>query len=555
MNDERPDGATIRDLKAHLGSLWATAREHFEVIDSYIHRTYDVWDRTLYPDRPYFRPSTPAAILAHAADNQLAYEPHISVEPSGRGGKEARENADQMEKFLTAVFKDSSMMEMTLPFKGLGRYLLSYGYGVLEGPKLDLSEEPRPPERHAGEGAGDWAEREEAYEQARRVWNPFRLMATHPTWVLLDPTEKRPTVAVKSTQRYAGDLERVTAQKTRTRRTARLYTRPAGASAFTLVSTDEYWSLGWHSLAITGEAEPLFIERNPWGFVPFTHAFGGFGQERVGQGAAEPANLTVSLIEHILDDIKMQAQQVSSNHNMQIRASWAPMGVDPSIGAAEAGKQFAGGKMLEGKEGDYWVLKMQEMAPWMFQIGDETLRDIELGTYASAMRGGREQGVVTVGQQMLLSGAASRKFLEIQAQMEDMASIAGARILALVEVYGRELTVRGVKLGPEQVKGNRAVRVRFRLVDPVLQQQEKQVGMREVELGLRSPEGYRRDLALIENETEEFEAILRGKLYNLPPVQMAAMLRIAKDEGLEKVLRDFEKQGADGQAPIGEPGS
>ena len=534
---KQPETSDILALYRHLNdTVWPKCHGKFETIDSFIWGTFPVWTKPEHKDRPIWRPSTAANIVAAASDNQLAYVPKVHIVDIAESAVR-KKRKELLENFLEAVFYDSSLMEPVLPWKQLGKYLVTYGYGIVDGPRLDFTD------KEEAEGEGNW--------------NPFRIRAPHPSRILLDPTEKRPREGLKVWKEYAKDLEDLSLRKAKTPaegRWVKEWYRPGEMSPYQTIDVMEYFSKDWHIL-MTQAGEVIFVEPNTWGFCPFLHAFGGWGMETSSQDGASPEKQAVGILEWIQDTLKAQAQEWSSGHNLMMRQAWAPFGTTRA--PEEVAQQLAQDGILEGRKDDYWTLETLKVDDWMFRLGEKYAQDIEDGTFTKPIRGGREPGVTTMGQHAMQLQAAQRKFRPLQEQMNQMATIVAQRILKLIEIYGEPLTVGGFKVKPEDVGKDYAVRVTFELVDPVLQLQAREVGMREVGMGLKSGITYREHDLRIENEQQEQERLYEDKLNQHPAVVEAGVEAIAKQKGMEEVIKRWEEQqelAAAGGAPGGGPG-
>lgn len=518
----QPDEKDILALYQHLNDeVWPKCRDKFETIDSFIWGTYKVWMKPEHQDRPVWRPSTASNIVATASDNQLAYVPKIHIVDVAESATR-KKRKELLENFLEAVFYDSSLRETVLPWKQLGKYLVTYGYAILDGPRLDFTDQEE------AEGEGNW--------------NPFRIRVPHPARVLLDPNEKRPREGLKVWKAYAKDLEDLSIRKAKEAATGRWvkeWYRPGEMSPYHPVDVMEYFSNEWHVL-MTIAGETIFAEPNTWGFCPFLHAFSGWGLEASSQDGAGPERQAVGILEWIQDSLKAQAQEWSSGHNLMMRQAWAQMGTTRA--PEEVAQQMAQDGILEGRKEDYWTLETLKIDDWMFRLGEKYSQDIEDGTFTKPIRGGREPGVTTMGQHAMQLQAAQRKFRPLQEQMNQMATIVAQRILKLIEIYGKPLTVGGFKVKPEDVGKDYAVRVTFELVDPVLQLQAREVGMREVGMGIKSKISYRELDLRIENEQQEQERLYEDKLNEHPAIVEAGVETIAKQRSMEEVIKRWEEE-------------
>lgn len=545
---ERPDASYISTLTEHLKDLWRETHEHWGVIDSYYHRTVSLWtpdEQAVKGDLPEYHPARATATIDHAVDNQLAHEPRVERFPTSNAERSKR-NADVIEPFVHAVFMESALYEPSLTWKQLGKNLLLYGYGVIEGPVLDSTGRPTKPRARRGEDEEEAEQRLRLWENEKRTWMPFRIRSPHPAHVLLEPTNKRPREGVKIVTRYAIDLARLTQNRIGTNGHAKR--RDASATLFDSkeepyrdVETTEYWSLDWHALVADGDL--LFVEPNTWGFLPFKHAFAGFGQPRTESDSVEVRYLAVGILDPILDSLRVQMQALTGMHNSLIEASFPDRIV---LGDAESirNQKARGARILQMKQGESMTFEQPpDISRWMFEAERLVDFDIEFGSFARNMAGMRQVGTYTVGQTAIQMNAAEKKFLGTGLQMEQLATLVGQDILKLVDLLDEPLTVRGHTIRPSDLEHDYSLAVRFELVDPVLEMQRRQVGQAEVAQGLKSKETYWNDIKLADVSGERMR-ILEDRLRENPVVQQAFIEEMARLFGLIPLLEQIEKQRA-----------
>jgi hypothetical protein len=195
----------------------------------------------------------------------------------------------------------------------------------------------------------------------------------------------------------------------------------------------------------------LFVEKNTWGFVPFSHAFAGFGQQVTAIEEDDPSYLAVGILEPVMASLRAQAQAVAGRHNALLDATFNPLGT--TMDAAELQEQLARGDIIEmGTRGDAWRMEIPQLPRWLFASEEWLDRDIEQGTFSRALAGVREQGVSTVGQQAILSTAAGRKFVAPSRQLEHLATKSASHILQWIDVIGMTLTVQGHQITPADIQ-------------------------------------------------------------------------------------------------------
>ena len=550
--DTRPTAGSVEIARKQLQDLWSNCHGKWEQIDSYYNRTFKIWPDGL--ERPgWYRPMRARSIIDHAVDRQLAHEPTIHREPIGQG-EAHRAKADKVEPAIRAILKHIGLEEISLPWKQAAKHLMLYGYAVIEdGLDSDvLNERKDKPAKRRGEATEDYDTRVRLWENTRKSRIPFRTRTPHPARVLIDPTRKRPNMAIKHTYRLASELYDLTYARSQGRKKGRNvevevfeYDNPQEK-----ILTDEYWSKNWHAM-FTNNGDTLFIEPNTWGFIPFSHAFAGYGSEPTQMEDIDPSFMAVGLLDHAMEDLLAQAQESAARHNAVIDAAFNPMVTTGD--AAELQQQLARGDILEGQRGEYFRMEMQQLPRWMFESEQWIDRDLDMGTYNRSVAGIREQGVSTVGQQAILSTSADRKFVAPSVQLQHLASVSTGHILQLIDVLDLDLKVEGHEIRPSDLEGEYSVNVKFELIDPVLQMQNREMGLREVQQGLKSKQTYWAADARLEDATGEEMRLVRDMIRAQPEVIKILAAQVAKEFGIDQMLQEMEDEAAAAEAGQGGP--
>ena len=544
--EDEPDSTVIDQYRSHLKEVWTNAHRQWEQYDSYYFRNYSVWDSADAHTRPgWLKPARPTATVDHAVDHQLASDPTPHRHPV-RNSEESRSHADRVEEGLKAILDEASLLEPALTWKQEGKNLIHLGYAIHEL-GLDsnvLQRRTEEPER-GNDTEEDYRANMRLYEHYRKTAMPFRTRAPHPARILLDPWEKRPRVAIRHARRFSQDLHELTMARKRRGRQVDVW-EVRNNRPFELILTDEYWTECWHAMMVSGYVAGtgreygnmkrlLFTEKNTWGFVPYSHAYAGFGQEPTNSDRIDPANLAVGILDSVIADMRAQAQAVSGRHNALMDATFNPIGT--RMGADELRDQLDQGDIIEMSDrGDVWRMDIPQLPRWMFQTEEWLSRDIEEGTFSRALAGVREQGVSTVGQQAILSTAAGRKFIGPARQLEHLATVASSQILLLIDILDLDLTIRGKQIRPSFIESDYSVQVSFDLVDPVLQLQQRQLGLQEVAAGLKSMETYWSADAHLEDATGERKRLLMDWVRKNPMIHQAMAMEVAREEGIEALV-------------------
>lgn len=491
-----PSAAEIEKESTFLFGLWSEAVTQWRAADAAYYRTTELWpEGTLQAGKPEYHPSTATSVIDHAADTQMAFEPRFHREPKSES-KDDREEANAIEVAMAAIFEDAGLKEPALPWKKGGRFLIHLGRGVYEAPMWDASERPSKPVRRQSESDEEFTARNAQHTNALRHWNPIRIRPIHPARVAMDPLEKQPSLVIKKEKMYNRRVwELSQAKKNRKLWEEFLWD---GKDPFAVKTIMHRWTPLWHvvKIADAGEAEQssakgqmLWAEKNTWGFVPYQHAFAGFGMEPTEADDMNPKYEAVGLLHPILESLKVQAQGRTAQHHIHMEAAYAPMGTerDPQ----EVAEQMENSDILQGQEEEYWRLKVHELPRWMYQENSVVDDDIQIGSYVRDLAGRRQEGVVTVGQQAILANASQRKFAGPNKQLEEMASLIAQKVMQLIVTTKKSIGARGKVLTPKMIGNDFNMRVTFEVLDPVLDLQRREVGMRELDRDIIDKQTYR----------------------------------------------------------------
>ena len=115
-----------------------------------------------------------------------------------------------------------------------------------------------------------------------------------------------------------------------------------------------------------------------------------------------------------------------------------------------------------------------------------------------------------------------------------------------MDVLDLNLRVRGHAIDPSMVESDYSILISFELVDPVLQLQHRELGLREVQQGLKSKETYWSADAKLEDATGERRRLLEDLIRDDPRVQELMAKEVAREAGLQDLL-DQEEERMQGQ--------
>lgn len=515
-----PKADDIMSAKEHLeNKVWNKAHSNWATVESYYQRTFPVWDQEIHnANRPKYRPSTPTRKINTAADTQLAFQPRIHREPVG-DTEDDKISANRLEEALSAILSDSALSLPSLVWKTMGKHFLLYGYASIEGP----------------------------------YYNPdtgkFTFYSPNPKRILADPCDQQPNHFIKVETMYAYRLEELSKEK-ESRADSTEYKRSIEMGPYDEVEVIKFRSANWFTLVISGSGQKLFSDKNTYGFVPFAHSFSGYGQELTSDNATAPEHLAVGILDGSMESIKMEAQSLTSLHQLEMESAWAPMGTtqDP----AEAAHTIARAQILQGDQSDFWKMDVNQVQSWQLNSASRISADIDEAIPSRVLSGLREPGTLTVGQQAHMATAAMKKFQSPAEKMSQLASISVANVMRIADATGDAISVAGKRLTKSDIKGDFNLRVSFESTDPVLDLQRRQLGLQEVSSGVKSIETYLEEDARSENPQREKRRIIQEDVMRDPAVQAIMAGEAAKEMGIEDIFTEAAKlkaQISKGAAP------
>ena len=515
---EKLDATGVEFAHDHYKDIWSETHEKWRVLDDYYNLSWEIWGRAFQNLRSTYHPSRARSVVDHANDALMNFFPRVRRDPVGETDSH-KDSAARVAGGLKAILNDSALEETMLTWKQIGHNFVHLGYAVVDGPTLDFEDLPiKPKAKKDGESNEDFEIRETLYQANRRNWNPVRIRPTHPASVLMDPLQKKPREAIKITEHYADDLHELS-----TRKKARLKGNGdildmRGMQPYEKLELIEYWNMGYHIVKVKG-GQHLYTEKNTYRFVPFAHAYAGFGMEQTDYKENDPKYLAVGLLDPIKETLTLQAQSHSAKHTLLMRTAYALEGTtqDPE----EVAQMRAEGKLMQGESSDYWIMDTQQVPASMFQEDRQFDTDIELGTFSSALGGRRQQGVSTVGQEAILNNNALRKFAGTSVQHEHLASITAGRILQLIDIVPRlkdGIGSNGEHIRRSDIYHAYHAHVSFEINDPVIDLQRQQQGMAEVQGGIQSPEDYLQHDKRVEDVQEYMKNMDKHRVRQTPEV-------------------------------------
>ena len=560
---DKPTIESIQQIKTHYERIWNDAHGVFRMVDTFYDRTFKLWDDGV--KRPTIHPMKPRSIIDTALDQLMGHEAQTH-----RFGEEDSEDRDEVEKAMNAIFRQAALQEVSLSFKGAGKNLILYGYAIIEDSidSFSLSvAKAEQPTRETGEDDEDFNQRMRLHKHRKKTVMPFRIRAPHPVTVLMDPQKKEPRVAIKIDTWTAQDLVDITEQrKEQQRGDVELFA--ARSNPFELITALEFWTEEWHALMTSGVAsaggigignfkigtrsavpsQMLIVEPNTWGFVPFSHAFSGWGQEPSERSNVNPKHLAVGLIQHAMDDLRMNAQAIAGRHAALLDATFYKMGTTEE--PAELEEQMATSDVIElPNKNAAWIMDAPSLPRWLETLTIANDKDLEEGTFTRSLGGIRDVGVSTVGQQAILNTAGHRKFVPINTQIQHLGTKSLEHILQWIDILNLNLTIEGHNIKRSMIDGDYSGRVTFSVTDPVLQLQERQQALNEWQAGAMALETFW-SVAQREDAAGERERLAEDQVYAHPSVNEMLVEAAAERLGLLRAFRDQPRTPGPGAGAV-----
>ena len=542
------------------GDLWGDWKER----DSYYFRTFDLWPPGM--TRQVYYPARATQIVDAAVDHQMGFEPSPHRYDSG-DSEDHKAKSTRVEKYVRSVFDETSLAEPVLTPKAAAKNLIHLGYTVVEGPMLSYRGRPKKPVRLKGESPEDYQQRLTLWENEKKTWMPFSIRVPHPARVLLDPLEKNPGFAIKHAVRYAHELHSMTYSRQRSGRQRDVDLFEEGENPWALIMCDEYWTKEWHAVVantdVSGESgnrsrgggpiRAVIVEKNRWGFVPYGHAFAGWGQIPTDEARNNPRWLASGILTPVMNDLKLDAQASVGQHNAVIEACFNAKGTtqDPS----EVNQNLAKGDIIPlPDKSALWYLDIPNLPQYVFETRKQLAQDIEAATMSRSLAGIHQTGVNTLGEEVLLRTAAGRKFIAANKQLAQLWTVMASNILRLVDVMDETLYCRGNTIRPSDIEHDYAIEVTFEVANLPLQLQLREMGLKELQAKVKSVESYMQEDAGREDGTDERRRLLEDYVRAHPAVQEYMAMQVAKDMGMGEILERWNAAQAAG-AGSGRSGS
>ncbi len=525
------DQEFAEQAESYYRDVWSDTHEQWKKTDSFATLTYPIWSTpALNSAREKLYPSTARSTIDHAVDTLLAFSPTLHREPV-RDTDESRTWADNVEESLIKILDDATIRSAKgIPTKVLARHFVENNYGILQLSldSMTVRSIPRPPERERTESDDNFKTRQKLFESQQRSWQPIRFNAPHPSTVLMDPEQRIPPMAIRMMKMTTIDLHEHTKRRKEIHglRRANVFSLTEHLP-FERIELWDVWTANWHMM-MEPHNEPLYVERNTWGFVPFIHAFGDFGR-------IDSENVLNTLAEGILasaeDELVMQARQRNAKNEFLVSRAYANLATtgDPAAMA----EQMANDGFIQAEQNEVFQIDLGQIPAGLFALGQETDDSIQLATFSRSLAGVRQAGVSTVGQAAMQSTAAGRRFAGTARQMEFMHELFLGYVLQMSDINNWTIGIRGKRLIPKEIEGVYDIDVTFEILDEAIRIQRQQTASSEFDRGLIDKWTYWEETGR-GNATELERRLLRQDIRDMPEIKMILARQIAQEDGIEK---------------------
>ena len=112
----------------------------------------------------------------------------------------------------------------------------------------------------------------------------------------------------------------------------------------------------------------------------------------------------------------------------------------------------------------------------------------------------------------------------------------------MVDEKGVSIGVNGVMLNPKDIRHDYNIKASFGTFDPIIQMENRRLGLAEMNSGAISPKTYREIHMQIEDEAKEADRILEHQFDQLPDIKSIALRNKARSEGMDEEYDELLKQ-------------
>ena len=468
-------------LHKDLVDVWRPAHEVWRESDTVLNMKHDI--RYVKPAEPRKLPSARTK-LQGMIDTMVASMPQVDRAPV-RDTEDSKRKADKTEIWAKAELERAAKISLVPPSKVFSRYLAQYGYAVWPtrwNSKAFLVRDP-----------------DDLRANLKSQQLPFDLTVPNPARVLLPHYEAIPSFAVETmslTIREAQEKFPDVADQ-------------FSGSPLSLVQCMYYWDED--NLYVTINGREALSDENPYGFVPYAHAFAGYGYERTpkfdgtngtptgtdwsGFGPS-PKDLAEGLLAGTIDLIKSKDEWYTAMLAKAIRGAYLNIftSMDPTELSDNMKKAGLGGVIPvdAGRPIDQQI--QWEKPPPASQEAQEVFNvmqdEYEKATFVGVVQGFRSPGVSTATQHAEQLGQARLRFDVPMMKVNHVAGQVIGNCAKMLTVMEETIELAGVKVSGSDFEGNYDFTVKYEARDEAALLRAKDIGLQELQVGAIDLETY-----------------------------------------------------------------
>lgn len=586
----KPTKQRIFDRLTDLRSYYSTRNVNFDLDDSYYELLFV--DKLGLPEEY----KEDGIVLPTARDIVEAGTNHLSTvfarffRPVIGTGQKAKDQAEMLRKFDTALFYRTKMESQSSPWRIASKHGCIYGMWCFET-VYDPSRVPDEPEQESGESDEELQKRMDSYDGEMHDVMPISIRAIHPRCVYPEISE-HPTYYIieepKTLTQARKDWPNWTPEVAPTQGVLM-------GSVAQMVNQVTYWDGKYRAIylnlvPVTSEKTknmsaadlakviPLLpgedgVVEHDYGFSPYVVGYSGLGNL---DWYSKPERKAVGLIRYLRGLLKSESFVYSAYAIMVKHGIW-PVTFAKGPGAAGvANIKMKYGKIYELPAGvtlEDYIKAMPPETAW--QLMEYTNSVLSASAAPRSMRGLPESGVRSGTDRSLIMSEARQKYDTILEQMQ----LSTAKVMSNCTKVAERVVPNNinlwakapdeeisVELKKEEIRSHYTTYVEFTPISPEEEARRHSDGMNLVKTGVLSSDTMRRRyLSHIDPEAEDIK-VEAEKLRNDPAIRqvlaqivagqlMGEAIRLGKIRALQAGMLPNQPPQQPGQAQPGQPGA
>lgn len=422
-----------------------------------------------------FIPATAYAKVVNAVSQLITSEPRADRHAFSDEPKDQAE-ANRLSTWAGNSLKGFTRFTTGSPLKDFGHNLFEYGYSAMYAPTWNNALWPDFPERNKRRSDNKaWLREKEGWERDVATIFPFNALVPHPTEILIDPTAPAvPPWAIYRTQRTSQSLKDTFLDGSdNPDAVLKAFHHLLPGKSTEKVSLYIYWSeeryvvvgdLNTVDGSIFGNSIVLVDTDNPYGFMPFIHAFAGFGSPSpYGRSQDWVSDMAYGILRPIRSALLSEAQIATGEDQIVFKIAFEHLFVEER--AKEIGDQMGQGIVVEiGVNNKVVPEQTSQIPPALFALKADRVKDTEIGSggQSAITRGDRSPGTRTASQHAQQVSLAKQIYNTPMQRLNHVASIMVGNMARLMVVMEAPVSITGeiegktslITVKPEDFKGH-----------------------------------------------------------------------------------------------------